>query len=38
MMRETISDVADSLYVWISDFGSAEFAVRCGRGKAGEDR
>ena len=37
-MRETISDVVDSQYVCLSDFGSAEFAARCGRGKAGEDR
>ena len=37
-MRETIPDVVDRRYVCLPDFGSAEFAARCGRGKAGEER
>ena len=37
-MRETIPDVVDGRYVCLPDFGSAEFAARCGRGKAGEER
>ena len=36
-MRGTIRDVADRLYICRPFFGSAEFAARCGRGKAGEE-
>ena len=37
-MRETIPDVVDRQYICLSDFGIAELAALCGRGKAGEDR
>ena len=37
-MCGTTRAVADRLYICRPFFGSAEFAARCGRGKAGEDR